>query len=106
MTAVARPASATAVASVQPAGDRGAKLRRRIAYILLIAYAIAMFIPFGWSVLTSFKTLPDSVRLEIIPPSGFTLDGWNYALTKLKPTMPVLFLNSAIIAVAVTFTNI
>jgi len=72
---------------------------------VLIGYAILMFIPFGWSVVTSFKTLPDSVQLTVIP-NPFTLDAWQYALTKLKPTLPVLFLNSAMIAGAVTVTNL
>ena len=52
--------------------------RRRLAYVLLIGYALLMFVPFAWSVITSFKTLPDSVRLTIIP-SPFTLEGWQYA---------------------------
>ena len=64
-----------------------------------------MFIPFAWSVITSFKTLPDSVSLTFIP-HPFTTAGWDYALTKLNPPLPVLFLNSAIIAVAVTITNL
>ncbi len=40
---------------------------RRIAYVILIGYALLMFIPFVWSVVTAFKTLPDSVRLTIVP---------------------------------------
>ena len=40
--------------------------------MLLIGYALLMFVPFAWSVITSFKTLPDSVRLTIIP-DPFTL---------------------------------
>ena len=31
-----------------------------------------MFVPFAWSVITSFKTLPDSVKLTFIP-DPFTL---------------------------------
>ena len=34
---------------------------------ILIGYAILMFIPFAWSVITSFKTLPDSVQPERHP---------------------------------------
>jgi multiple sugar transport system permease protein len=88
------------------AGDHGAHWRRRLAYVVLIGYAIIMFIPFGWSVLTSLKTLPDSVKLELIPTHGFTLDAWVFAWNKLKPTLPVLFFNSALIAGAVTITNL
>jgi multiple sugar transport system permease protein len=103
MTAAARPA--TVVTALQPAGDRGARIRRRLAYVALIGYALLMFVPFAWSVITSFKTLPDSVRLTIIP-DPFTLDAWQYAWTTLKPPLPVLFLNSAVLAGAVTITNI
>jgi multiple sugar transport system permease protein len=78
---------------------------RRIAYLFLIGYAILMFTPFVWSVITSFKTLPDSVKLTIIP-QPFTLDAYRYLFNELEPPLPRLFLNSAIIAVAVTITNV
>ncbi|MBA3876652.1 MAG: ABC transporter permease [Anaerolinea sp.] len=94
-----------AVAAELPVGDRGAIWRRRIAYAILIGYALLMFVPFAWSVITSFKTLPDSVRLTIIP-QPFTLGGWEYAFTNLTPPLPRLFFNSAIIAVVVTITNL
>jgi multiple sugar transport system permease protein len=93
-------------AAVRHAGDTGAHWRRRLAYAVLITYAVLMFIPFGWSVLTSFKTLPDSVKLQIIPTHGFTVDAWTYAWNTLKPPLPVLFLNSALIAGVVTLTNL
>jgi multiple sugar transport system permease protein len=102
------PAKATTVpgqaVEVHPVGGRP-RWRRRLAYTILIGYAILMFIPFAWSVITSFKTLPDSVNLNIIP-QPLTTAGWEYALTKLDPPLPVLFVNSAIIAVAVTITNL
>jgi multiple sugar transport system permease protein len=87
------------------AGDTGAKRRRRIAYVFLIGYALLMFIPFTWSVVTSFKTLPDSVRLTIIP-QPFTTAGWEFAFTQLTPPIQVLFFNSLVIATVVTITNL
>ena len=72
---------------------------------LLIGYALLMFVPFAWSVITSFKTLPDSVQLTLIP-DPFTLQGWEYAFNELDPPLPRLFLNSALIAGAVTVTNV
>ena len=78
---------------------------RRLAYVVLIGYAILMFVPFAWSVITSFKTLPDSVKLTFIP-QPFTLDAYDYIFTELDPALPRLFFNSAIIAVAVTITNV
>jgi multiple sugar transport system permease protein len=64
-----------------------------------------MFVPFAWSVITSFKTLPDSVQLTVIP-NPFTLDAYDYVFTKLDPALPRLFFNSGVIAGAVTVTNV
>jgi multiple sugar transport system permease protein len=94
----------TSVAS-QPVGDTGAKWRRRIAYTVLIAYALLMFIPFAWTVITSFKTIPDSVRLTFVP-DPISLDGWKEAFSGLSPGLLQLFFNSALIAGIVTITNV
>jgi multiple sugar transport system permease protein len=103
--AQAQPIRADTAVEVRTVGDRSVHWRRRIAYVILIAYAILMFIPFAWSVITSFKTIPDSVRLTVIP-DPFTLEGWDTALNKLTPPITTLFFNSAIIAAAVTVTNL
>jgi multiple sugar transport system permease protein len=100
-----QPIRADALTQAPAGGDRRGSWRRRLAYAILIGYAVLMFIPFSWSVITSFKTLPDSVRLTVVP-DPVTTAGWDFALTKLNPPLPVLFLNSAIIAAAVTFTNL
>jgi multiple sugar transport system permease protein len=71
----------------------------------MIGYAILMFIPFVWSIVTSFKTLPDVTRMTLIP-QPFTLQGWEYAFNTLDPALPRLFLNSAAIAAVVTGTNL
>ena len=88
-----------------PVGDRGASLRRRIAYVFLIAYALLMFIPFAWTLITSFKTIPDAVRLTFIP-QPFTLQGWETAWTTLDPALPRLFFNSFLLAGSVMVTNV
>lgn len=100
MTAASGP-----ISTVQAVGDRSARWRRWIAYVLLIAYAVVMFVPFFWSVVTSFKTLPDSVHLSFIP-QPFTLQGWTDAIQLLNPPLPLIFLNSFAIAGAVTVTNL
>ena len=79
--------------------------RRRIVYLLLVGYAVLMFVPFAWSVVTSFKTLPDSVQMTFIP-HPFTLDAWHYAWTEMQPSLPVLFLNSTFLAIVITITNL
>jgi multiple sugar transport system permease protein len=79
--------------------------QRRLIYALLIGYAVLMFVPFAWSLITSFKTLPDSVKLTIIP-NPFTLDAYDYVFNRLDPSLPRLFFNSGLIAGAVTVTNV
>src|SRR5918992_4315582 len=104
--AKAAPIRPDTALEVAPVGDRGKRIRRAVAYAFLIAYALLMFVPFAWMVITSFKTLPDSVRLTIIP-QPFTLDaGWAFAWNELDPSLPRLFFNSALIAAAVTITNV
>jgi len=105
MTAANKASTMPAQAvDTSPVGGRR-RWRRRLAYTILIGYAILMFVPFAWSVITSLKTLPDSVNLNIIP-QPVTTAGWEYALTKLDPPLPVLFVNSAIIALTVTISNL
>src|SRR4051794_14210795 len=104
MTA-ATPATDTKVAVAADRPGSGNKWRTRVAYILLISYAILMFIPFSWTVITSFKTLPDSVRLTFIP-QPFTTDAYNYVAQNLVPPIQVMFWNSLVIAVIVTLTNL
>ncbi len=101
----AAPIRAESAVSVEPVGDRSAGTRRLIAYIILIAYALLMFLPFAWSVITSFKTEPDAVQLTFIP-NPISFDGWNTAFNKLSPSLPILFFNSLVTAGAVTITNV
>lgn len=97
-----RPGRTTAPA---PVGDRSGVWRRRLAYAILTAYALLMFVPFAWTVVTSFKTLPDSTRLTIIP-SPFTTAAWEYTLTNLRPSLVTMFTNSFVIAGIVTLSNL
>jgi multiple sugar transport system permease protein len=102
-------AEGTAPSSVGVSGSRPAGARnpwpRRIAYAILIGYALLMFIPFIWSLVTSFKTLPDSVRLTFIP-DPFTLAAYDNVFNRLDPSLPRLFFNSGLIAVVVTVSNV
>lgn len=107
MTAVSPPASARSGAgpALGRVGQGRGAWRRRAAYAVLIGYALLMFVPFTWTVITSFKTLPDSVRLTVIP-DPFTTAGWEYTLNTLEPSIVVLFANSLIIASVVTVSNL
>src|SRR6185436_3752702 len=97
----APPPSTAAVA----VGDSSHAWRRRIAYVFLIGYALLMFVPFGWTVITSFKTLEDSVRFTLIP-NPFTTAAWDYAINNLQPNIIQMFFNSFTVATAVTLTNV
>jgi multiple sugar transport system permease protein len=103
--ALAPTSAKVASTSVEPVGDRSASLRRRIAFTIVIAYALLMFVPFIWTIVTSFKTQSDALQMTWIP-QPFTLEGWETAFTKLDPTLPRLFFNSTIIATAVTLSNV
>jgi multiple sugar transport system permease protein len=103
--AKAAPLRAGTAPQARLVGDRTAGMRRRIAYVFLVAYALLMFVPFAWTIITSFKTIPDSVQLTVIP-NPFTVEGWRQGFTELKPPLPVLFFNSALVAGIVTLTNL
>ncbi len=104
-TQAIRPQTALSEPGIAPVGDRSSGWRRRVAYVVLIGYALLMFLPFTWTVITSFKTQADSVRLTFIP-NPVSLRGWENAFTELDPAIPVLFANSLGIAIAVTISNL
>jgi multiple sugar transport system permease protein len=101
----ARGGGVLATPGARRAGDASAHWRRRIAYALMIAYAILMFVPFAWSVITAFKTQADSVSLSIIP-QPITTYGWDYLLQRVDPPLWRLFANSFGIALVVTLSNL
>jgi len=100
MTSVAHPA-----APVADTPKRGSQTRRIVAYALLIGYALLMLVPFTWSISTSFKPNSEVFQLNWIPEQP-TIDGYVTAWTQLDPGLPRLFLNSFIIAGAVTLGNL
>lgn len=104
---VIRPAGPATIqpVDVEPAGDRSRNLRKAIAYVFLIGYAILMLIPFVWQVVTSFKTDQDALRLTLVP-DPFTLQGWERGFLTLQPSIPQLFVNSTIVAAGVTLSNL
>jgi multiple sugar transport system permease protein len=96
---------AAASTDVGPVGDRSKRLRRGVAYAFLIGYAFLMFVPFIWAITTSFKTNPDALKLTFIP-NPFTTQGWDKAFTELTPGLVRLFLNSGVISVSITVSNV
>lgn len=78
---------------------------RALAWALLAGYTLLVFVPFAWSLVTSFKTLPDSLTLSFLP-HPFTTYGYQKAITQLDPGLPLLLANSTLIATIVTTTNV
>ena len=85
--------------------SRSIEWRKLIAYALLIGYALLMFVPFAWSISTSFKPNAEVFQLNWIPENP-TVQGYMTAWTRMDPGLPRLFLNSFIIAGAVTLGNL
>jgi multiple sugar transport system permease protein len=97
---------AAGAARERPMPDRrGARGVRAGAYVLLAGYSLLVFVPFAWSLVTSFKTLPDSLTLNFVP-HPFSTYGYQKAFTQLNPSLPVLLFNSTAIAASVTVTNV
>ncbi len=85
-----------------PERPRSEIVKRIILYVLLAAVAALFFVPFIWSVVTSFKTIPDSVNVSFIP-HPFTLSAWRELWTQYD--FKLYLRNSLFLAVVVTATN-
>ena len=81
-------------------GRRGQSGPRIVVYVVLILVALLFFVPFLWSVSTSFKTLPESVQGFELLPNDPTLKGYRDALSDFN--FARYMANSAFLAVAVT----
>ena len=98
------PAFGTPPAPGVPGRTKGQIAGRLVLYLILLAVAVFYLLPFFWTVSTSFKTLPESVKGFVLIPHHPTLSGYREAFT----TGPFdrYFLNSAIFAVTVTLSNL
>jgi multiple sugar transport system permease protein len=76
---------------------------RVLVYALLVGVALLYFIPFLWTISTSFKTLPDTASFNFIP-NPFTTEAWKSVWTDYDFKRYVL--NSLFLAVVVTFLNL
>lgn len=53
-----------------PARPLAERLRQAAVYVLLLAISAVFFVPFLWSVSTSFKTLPDTAYFSLLRGNG------------------------------------
>jgi multiple sugar transport system permease protein len=96
--------------STQTAADvyipRRARLpavRAAIVYLLVLLVALLFLVPFAWTIATSFKTIPDSVGVGLIP-HPWTTSAWREIWTQYDFKRYIE--NSLILAVAVTAGNV
>ena len=94
--------TAAAADAFVPERPRSAIVKRIVLYLLLAGVAALFFVPFIWSVVTSFKTIPDSVNVSFIP-HPFTLSAWRELWTQYD--FKLYLRNSLFLAVVVTATN-
>ena len=85
-----------------PVRPRSQIVHRVVLYALLASVSLLYFVPFIWSVVTSFKTIPDSVNVTLIP-HPFTTEGWRELWTQYD--FKLYLRNSLFLAVVVTATN-
>ena len=76
---------------------------RVIVYSVLVGVALLYFVPFAWTLSTSFKTLPDTANFNFIP-HPFTTEAWKSVWTDYD--FKRYALNSLFLAVIVTFINL
>lgn len=64
-----------------PPKPRSEIARRVLVYVLLALVSLLFFVPFIWSLSTSFKTLPDTQNFNFIP-HPFTTSAWTTVWTQ------------------------
>jgi multiple sugar transport system permease protein len=96
----------TAAAATEPfipGRERADVARRTILYVLIAFVALVFFVPFVWTLFTSFKTIPDSVNVHLIP-HPWTSSAWRTVWTQYD--FKLYIKNSLFLAVVITFANI
>ena len=86
-----------------PRRPRSEVFRRVVVYVALVGVAILFFAPFIWTIATSFKTIPDSVNVTLIP-HPWTTAAWKEIWNQYD--FKTFFKNSFFLAIVVTLANI
>lgn len=101
MTTVAPTASSTAEAPIEGRAGGG---RRAAAYVLLISWALLMFVPFAWTIITSLKDRPEALQFSL--PANPDFESYAHAWGSIDPGLPQMIGSSLLIAGAVTASNL
>jgi multiple sugar transport system permease protein len=86
-----------------PGRARAERARTVVTYVALSALAFLFFVPFLWSIATSFKTQPDTVHFTLWP-RPWTIQGYREAL--LHYNFARFFGNSIGLSVAIAATSV
>jgi multiple sugar transport system permease protein len=90
-------------ASGIPGRGKAERVQKVLAYTALVLISLLFFVPFLWSLSTSFKPLPETAQFNLIP-HDWTIAGYREALTHYNFTRYMA--NSAIVAGTVTLTSV
>ena len=83
------------------------RVRQIVLYVVLIGFALAMIVPFIFTVISSFKTLPDIAdHPQGIIPQPFTIEAYDSVINSQQSNFPRWTLNSAFISVVVTLGRV
>ncbi|WP_326767619.1 carbohydrate ABC transporter permease [Streptomyces sp. NBC_01591] len=111
MSATSAPGAVSTAPSKKPADtppSRTKKARnpkRVLVYVLLSVGLLIMSAPFLWMAISAFKTQADlTASPPVWLPTEWTLDNFRELLDKLD--LPLYFMNSVIVAVLVTVSNL
>jgi multiple sugar transport system permease protein len=73
--------------------------------LILTTFSVAMFYPFIWLILSSFKTGADIVRVPVsLLPERWTLDAYKMVLDPNRANLPRAYVNSILVASATVAT--
>lgn len=96
----------TSVATAEPyiPGRARSQIARRVLlYVLLLGIAALFFVPFLWTLATSFKTIPDSANVTLIP-HPWTTSAWHAVWA--DQNFPTFIKNSFFLAAVIVSCNI
>src|SRR6266568_6397579 len=85
-----------------PPRARSAVAQRVLLYVLLVAVSLLFLVPFVWTIATSFKTIPDSVNVNLIP-HPWTTSAWHDIWKNYD--FKLYIRNSLFLGVVITATN-
>jgi multiple sugar transport system permease protein len=86
-----------------PPRTRSEVAQRVVIYILLGLVSALFFVPFLWSLSTSFKTLPDTANFSLLP-HHWTIGAWKSVWTQYD--FKLYIRNSLFLAVTITAINL